>query len=306
VVTRPGRLVDPGAWGIYPYRRHQDSPLQFPIPTADGELDVRDDTQLFQHVWQPSGAPRGTVLIAHGLGEHAGRYAQLAGELTSDGWCVRAMDHRGHGRSPGARGAIPTPTAIRDDILDALAAARRAQPNQPLILLGHSMGGAFAAEAIVHVPSAADALVLSSPALLADLTPVQRGLMNTMRHVAPNLAIANGLTAQYLSHDRAVVAAYLADPLVHDRVSARLAHAIVTAGTTALAAAPRWTVPTLLLYAGDDRIVNPRGSAAFAAAAPADVVTVQRFDGLWHEIFNEIERAGPVAAVRRWLDAFTR
>ena len=276
------------------------------MPGLTTDLPLRDGSALVQRSWQPDGAPRGTIVIVHGLGEHSGRYAPLAAELTADGWAVRAVDLRGHGRSPGPRGAIPTPTAMRDDILDALAAARQASPQLPLILLGHSMGGAFAAEAMAHEPTAADALVLSSPALKADLSVVQLALMNTLRHIAPTLAIANGLNATHLSHDAAVVAAYNADPLVHDRVSAGLAHAIMTAGATARAAAPRWVVPTLLLYAGDDRIVNPRGSREFAAAAPRELVTVHPYDGLWHEIFNETERAGPVAALRHWLGAFRR
>ena len=276
------------------------------MPGLTTDLPLRDGSALVQRCWQPAGAPRGTIVIVHGLGEHSGRYSQLAAELTDDGWAVRAIDLRGHGRSQGPRGAIPSPTAMRDDILDALADARQAAPEQPLVLLGHSMGGAFAAEALAHDTKAADALVLSSPALKADLSLVQLALMNTLRHIAPTLAIANGLNATHLSHDTAVVAAYNADPLVHDRVSAALAHAIMTAGATVRAAAPRWAVPTLLLYAGDDRIVNPRGSREFAVAAPKDRVTVRVFDGLWHEIFNETERAGPVSALRNWLGALRR
>ncbi len=276
------------------------------MPGLTTDLILRDGTTLVQRSWSPAGTARGTLVIAHGLGEHSGRYSQLAGELVADGWLVRAVDHRGHGRSPGSRGVIPTSTALQDDIIDALDAARRAQPGLPVILLGHSMGGAFAGSAVLRAPAAADALILSSPALQADLSPMQQVLMRGMQRIAPSFAIGNGLNADFLSHDAAVVSAYRTDPLVHDRVSARLAQAIVTAGAEVRAAASRWRVPTLLVYAGDDRIVNPRGSAEFAAAAPRDVVTAARFDGLWHEIFNEVARSGPVSTVRHWLGAFGR
>ncbi len=267
---------------------------------TDGRLPLRDGTHLALRTWQPVAAPVGTIVIAHGLGEHVGRYQQLADDLASAGYVVRAADHRGHGASPGARGAMPATESMRDDLLDALTAARDASPG-PLILLGHSMGGAMAAWAIAHQPSAADALILSSPALLADLSPVQKLLMHTMRRIAPDVAIGNGLDAQFISHDRAVVAAYTSDPLVHDRITARLAHAIMLAGEAARAAAPRWTTPTLLLYAGDDRLVNPRGSQEFASGAPASVVTARRFDALYHEIFNEAERHEPVTVLLNWL-----
>ncbi|MDZ7631677.1 MAG: alpha/beta hydrolase [Gemmatimonadaceae bacterium] len=270
------------------------------LPSATDHLTMRDGVPLALQQWAPASAAIGTIVIAHGLGEHVGRYAQLAGELTGAGWLVRAADHRGHGRSPGVRGAIPAEESVRDDLIEQLVAAR-ATTRGPVVLLGHSMGGAFAAWAIAHQPDAADALILSSPALVADLSAVQRALMNTMRHVAPNLTVGNGLDVSFISHDRAVIDAYTTDPLVHDRVSSRLARAIMTAGAAARGAAAQWRTPTLLIYAGDDRLVNPRGSQAFAASAPAGVVTARRFDGFYHELFNETERARPVRAVLDWL-----
>lgn len=266
----------------------------------DSRLPLRDGTDLALRTWHPAASPVGTIVIAHGLGEHTRRYQQLADDFTSAGYIVRAADHRGHGASPGARGAIPATESMRDDLLEALTSARAESP-RPLILLGHSMGGAMAAWAIAHEPAAADALVLSSPALLADLSPMQKFLMHTMRRIAPDVAISNGLDARYISHDRAVVAAYTSDPLVHDRITARLAHAMLVAGETAREAAPRWTTPTLLLYAGADKFVNPRGSQEFASAAPASVVTARRFDALYHEIFNETARDEPVNTVLDWL-----
>jgi alpha-beta hydrolase superfamily lysophospholipase len=263
-------------------------------------ITLRDGVHLALRVWTGPESGRGTVVIAHGLGEHAGRYEDLAYELVADGWEVQAADMRGHGRSAGERGVVPAVETIRDDIIEMLHFAR-ATSSAPVILLGHSMGGAFAAWALAHEPTAAEALVLSSPALLTDLTGAQKLLMNTMLRVSPNAALGNGLDVNGLSHDKAVVAAYQADPLVHDRVSARLARAIVTAGEKVRALASHWKTPTLVLYGGADRIVNPAGTAQFVAAAPSDVVRHKRFDALYHEIFNETAKAEPIAALRTWL-----
>jgi alpha-beta hydrolase superfamily lysophospholipase len=263
-------------------------------------IAMRDAAHIALHRWIPAGMPRGTVVIAHGLGEHAGRYAQLAGDLTADGWTVVAPDHRGHGLTPGRPGVLPAATAIRDDLL-AIVAAERAASAAPVVLLGHSMGGAMAAWAIAHDPAAADGLVLSSPALRTDLSAVQRVLMATVGRAAPDLAVGNGLDANFISHDPAVVSAYRNDPLVHDRVSPRLAQAIITAGEVSRAAASRWTTPTLLLFAGTDKLVNSSGSMEFAQAAPAAMVAWQRFEQLYHEIFNEVGREAPVRALLDWL-----
>lgn len=273
-----------------------------PITPVDRSVTLRDGFRLALRVWTPGDAERarGTVVIAHGLGEHAGRYQQLAHDLAAAGWEVHASDHRGHGRSIGARGVIPAAESIRDDILESLAYAH-ATATRPVVLLGHSMGGAMAAWAIAHKPSAADALVLSSPALRTDMSLVQRVLLKTIGRIMPDLVVGNGLSARYVSHDPAVVDAYTIDPLVHDRVSSRLAQAIITAGDVVRIAAPTWSTPTLLLFAGADRLVNPGGSLDFAQAAPESIVTALRFDTLYHEIFNEVGREAPVRALLDWL-----
>jgi alpha-beta hydrolase superfamily lysophospholipase len=171
-----------------------------------------------------------------------------------------------------------------------------------MVLLGHSMGGLVAARFVAERLRPVEGLVLSSPALDPGLSGWQKALIAVLYRLAPNLALGNGLDASKLSHDPAVVAAYEADPRVHDRISARLALFIERESAVTLAAAPRWTLPTLLLYAGADALVRPAGSRAFAAAAPPEVVFSHGLDDLYHEIFNERD-AGPVfEALEHWLD----
>jgi alpha-beta hydrolase superfamily lysophospholipase len=148
-----------------------------------------------------------------------------------------------------------------------------------------------------------DALVLSSPALDPGLNAVQKLLLAVVPALAPQLAVHNGLKPAWISRDPAVVQAYVNDPLVHDRITGRLARFIADAGLDVLAAAPRWTVPTLLMWAGADRCVAPRGSAQFAATAPAAVLSAREWPGLAHEIFNEPEQAEVLAALSQWLQA---
>ena len=154
-----------------------------------------------------------------------------------------------------------------------------------------------------------DGLVLSSPALAVDMAAWQRAAVSWLPRLAPNLTLGNSVKPQFLSHDPAVVAAYQADPLVHDRICARLGAFVAQEGEQVCAAAARWSVPTLLLYAGDDRLVSPRGSRAFAATAEAARAPLQSrcFGTLYHEIFNEPEPSdpgdSPFRALATWLDA---
>jgi alpha-beta hydrolase superfamily lysophospholipase len=245
---------------------------------------------------------RGTVLIVHGLGEHSGRYGHVAAWLLARGWRVAAYDQRGHGASDGPRGRLRRDDDLLTDLATVLGAERAEVPG-PLVLLGHSMGGLVAAHFVADAVRPVDALVLTSPALDPGLNGWQRLQLRLASALAPDLAVGNGLRSAFLSHDPAVVRAYDADPLVHDRVTARLVRFIAAGGSYVRHCAAAWQVPTLLLWAGDDRIVSPAGSAAFAARAPRAVVTAARFDALWHEILNERD-AGPVyAALERWIEA---
>jgi alpha-beta hydrolase superfamily lysophospholipase len=128
-------------------------------------------------------------------------------------------------------------------------------------------------------------------------------MLAVLPKIAPNLRVGNGLNPSYLSHDPAVVAAYQADKLVHDRISGRLARFLADTGPAILARAPTWFMPTLLLYGGADRLVNPVGSRAFAEAAPKQTVTTRCFETMYHEVFNEPQSAAVYAELKKWLDA---
>lgn len=265
---------------------------------TDGDNVVVQDWPL-----EPTVKLRGVVILVHGLGEHAGRYDHVARHLNAWGYAVRGYDQCGHGESNGARGSLPSDTRLLDDLADMVDSTRAHMPkNLPLILLGHSMGGLVVGRFVSLGLRKVDGLVMSSPALDAGMNAFQKLLVSILPKIALDLRVGNGVKPQFISHDSAVVAAYKADPLVHDRISARLARFIADAGPQTLALAPQWKVPTLLLYAGDDRLLNPEGSRAFAARAPKEVVTAQCFENLYHEIFNEQDAAPVFAALKLWLD----
>lgn len=293
------RLRMPSGPSIYTMARM--SPVLSRFAASDGLLLHRCD-------WPCTGETKGTLLVVHGLGEHIGRYDRVAMRLNAAGWQVAGYDQRGHGQSEGARGSVGRRDSLLFDLARVIDAVR-GERGGPLILLGHSMGGLiaarFVAEGLQAQPAAwhraVDGLVLSSPALDTGMSGGQRALLAVLGPLAPGIAVSNGLAPEWISRDAAVVAAYIADPLVHDRITPRLARFIVDAGALTLPLAPRWSVPTLLLWAGSDRCVAPAGSQAFADAAPPGVVRSQCFDTLYHEIFNEPEQDEVFAVLLGWL-----
>lgn len=293
----------------------------------DSTLGTRDGLKLHFEDHPAAADARGTVLIVHGLGEHIGRYAHVVAHLNRWGWNACGYDHRGHGRSDGALGRLNAGDDLLHDLAAAIDAVRQRHPG-PLVLLGHSMGGLIASRLVAEgVPHAAipgvslegfqppppgpaspapwhrpvDALVLSSPALAADTSAIQKLLLATLGTLAPQLGVNNGLKPEWISRDPRVVAAYTGDPRVHDRISPRLARFILDGGERVRERAAGWHTPTLLIYAGSDRCVAPRGSREFAAVAPKSVVTTREFGPLYHEIFNEPEQAEVFAVLETWL-----
>ena len=283
-----------------------------PSPSLPATATTRDGLALALTHWPVAAgvAPLGVVCLVHGLGEHAGRYAHVARFLNEAGWAVVAYDHRGHGRSPGPRGGL----AHDDDLLHDLAAVidtlRRTYPSQRLLVLGHSMGGltvarfvASWAKPVEEAPwrRPVDLCVLSSPALDIGLSGLQKGMLGSLGRLTPDLAVGNGLKPEWVCSDPAVVKRYVEDPLVHDRITARLTRFLLEGGEAVHARAASWAVPTLLIYAGSDRCVRPAGSERFSATAPRNMVTTKAYPRMAHEIFNEPDQATVLKDLGDWL-----
>ncbi|TFY97936.1 alpha/beta hydrolase [Ramlibacter rhizophilus] len=278
------------------------------MPRSDSTLSTftagDGENIAVQHWRLPAGAVRrGAVLLVHGLGEHAGRHERLAQRLVAWGFEVHGYDQCGHGESSGRRGRIPSIRRLLQDLQDLIEATRRRlAPGEPLIVLGHSMGALVVTRLLLLRDMPVDGVVLSSPAFMLRLGPVQRFMLRIVPRLAPDLAVGNGIAPEALSHDPDVVDAYRSDPLVHDRVSGRLARFMAEAGTRVLAQAGRWKLPTLLVWGGSDCVVDPRGSRRFAERTPPGVVRACAFRGLFHEVFNEMEAEPVYAALQRWLE----
>lgn len=263
---------------------------------------MADGRQIFLRDWSRARA-RGAVLIVHGLGEHSGRYARLAQWCNQRGYAVRSYDQRGHGHTPGQRGAL----RHADDLLEDLATVYNDYANglpRPPLLLGHSMGGLVALRTVLDGRIAPPALVLSSPALRSWEPAWLVRLACVLTVMAPRLPLRNRLPCAKVSHDPQVVAAYRDDPLRSGWITPRLADFIFRAGTACIADAAHLALPTLLLVAESDGLVDPSGSREFSRRAmPTGQLTTRFFSMLYHELFNEADpwRGQVLMQLSDWL-----
>lgn len=260
---------------------------------------------LYVTHWLPAGLPKAVVLLAHGYAEHAGRYEHVAKRLTDAGYAVYAVDHWGHGRSDGTPGFVPRFTAFTDGMAELLTLVEVNHGDMPRLLLGHSMGGLISTLFLIERQSAFVAAALSGPAIVPGAPPSRFTvwISRFLSRFFPRLGVL-ALDANGVSRDPAVVAAYLADPLVYTgKIGARLGKEFMDAMAAAQAGAPKITLPILLQHGEKDSLASVAGSQyLFDHAGSADKI-LKIYPGLFHEIYNEPEQGAVLDDLVGWFDA---
>ena len=251
-------------------------------------------------------AERARMIITHGLGEHSGRYANVVGLLLPMGISVWIPDHRGHGRSEGKRGHVLSFHQYLTDLRAMIELAGEGKAGDcKIFLLGHSLGGLIALYYAQRFPETIDGLLVSSPALgmVVEVPAVKKILGTIMSSIWPGLTMGNELEASRISHDENVVNAYINDPLVHDRVSARFFTELMTAMQAVNQQVSAIRNPILMQIAGDDHLVNARAAEHFFEKLAAADKTLHVYQGLYHEIFNEAaaQREQVLKDLEDWL-----
>jgi alpha-beta hydrolase superfamily lysophospholipase len=259
--------------------------------------------RIFVRSWLPDGAPRDQVVIAHGYAEHSGRYDAVARFLTGRGFAAHALDHHGHGRSEGTPAVIER-FAQADADIDTLVDKVRAESGLASVkLIGHSMGGSLALNYALNHPEKLSGLVLSGPAIGGRLPAFQRWLLALVSAFAPRAGMI-ALDANAVSRDPAVVAAYVADPLVYrGKVPARTAHEMFRAIRSYPRRVGGLRVPCLLMHGDADALVSAVDAAPLFAGIASPDKTIRIWRGLFHEIFNEPEREEVLTVTAEWLEA---
>jgi len=273
----------------------------------EGRFSGERGLEIYWQAWLPEGAPpRATIVLAHGASEHSGRYGWTAERLAERGYATYALDHRGHGRSAGARAYVDRMDNVLADLDQLVARASAAHPQLPLFLLGHSMGGCVALAYAIRHQDKLNGLVLSAPlATLGAASVVQRVAGHVLSAVAPKLGVYE-IDSSTVSRDPEVVRDYDSDPLnCHSKLPARTVHELSQTVARFPTEVGRLTLPILIMHGTDDRLVPIEASEMIDATADADDKTFLRYEGLYHEILNEPERDRVVADIADWLDART-
>lgn len=260
--------------------------------------------RIVWRAWLPDGPVRAVIVLVHGVAEHAGRYEHVGEFLADAGYAVYALDHIGHGRSGGHRGNLDSVDGAADNVEQLRVIAARQHPDVPEFLLGHSMGSLIVLYLATRAPIDVAGIIVSAPPLDIPVgNPLQRLFAPVLSALAPNLGVLQ-LDSSTISRDPAVVAAYDGDPLVfRGKLPARTGAEILAATATVKSRLGALTVPTLVLHGSADTLADPSSSDMLERGAAAKDLTVIRYEGLYHEVFNEPERDTVLADVQRWIQA---
>ena len=255
--------------------------------------------RLFFREWAPP-HPRATVLVIHGFGEHSGRYAELAEYLADANLLTLIPDLRGFGKSAGSRGFVSVWSEYLDDI-HALMEQQSAA--QPLLLLGHSMGGLIAIELVLRGGLKFATAVLTSPLLALSMSVPHWKLVcgAWASKFLPRLTLSSGVAPKFLTHDPEKLEQVEHDPLCVTKATARWFSEMNKARCRVMNAAPEFRLPCLIIHAGDDHITQPEASRAFLERTQNPDNQYRLRPGEYHEVLNEVNRLEVMQQIRDWL-----
>jgi acylglycerol lipase len=252
--------------------------------------------------WWPAKRTRGSVVIAHGGGEHSGRYQHVAERLNKERFAVFALDHRGHGESGGRPGLIDSMEKTVNDLGTLIGLADDELPDKKLFLLGHSMGGCLAIAYTLEHQDRLDGLVLSAPLAALESASAATRLVGKLLSVAAPQVGVFAVDPALVSRDPEVVRAYTEDPLVHHgKLPARTVGELASAVEAFPSRVPEITLPLLVMHGTGDRIVPQAASLMVHDGALSEDKRLELYDGLYHEILNEPEQQRVMDDVVGWI-----
>ena len=259
---------------------------------------------IFERSWVVE-APKGMVVLTHGIAEHSGRYEHFALSLCQAGYSVVGFDLRGHGRSSGQRNYINAFDDYLDDLEAVLERIQRINTKDPVFLFGHSMGGGIVAlYAIERAPQVAGILLSAPSAKVSDdLSPFLQKISGVLSLIAPKLPAVK-LDNAFISKDPKVREDYDNDPLNYRKgILARTGSELLKSTKKIGEGCGHIDLPILIMHGMEDKLADISGSEMLYQNVASSDKTFKQYEGLYHEILNEPERDRVKADIIAWLDA---
>ena len=276
------------------------------MKTFESKWEGNDGITFFMQGWEPDTDPKALIALVHGLGEHTGRYTHVGNVMADAGYAMAGFDLRGHGKSGGARGHSSSLNVYMQDIRQFFDRMSQRYSELPHFLYGHSLGALLSLSYAIQYGADLKGVIVTGAALRSPLQEqrVKIAAAKLLGTLLPAMTIQSGLDPATISRDQKVVDAYVSDKLVHYSTSLGFGKAALSAIDLCFARAGEFSLPLLIMHGTADKLTYPSGSEDFArlvGKAGANV-TLKLWDGLYHELHNEPEKAEVFKFMTGWLD----
>lgn len=263
------------------------------------------ETKIYYQSWLPEGESRAVLLIVHGLAEHSGRYINVVNHMVPSGYAVYGIDHIGHGKSGGKKLYVERFQDYTKTLKNYFDMIREWQPQKPIFMIGHSMGGLISAAYLLEHQDELSGVILSAPSIKVPDNITQATIFagKILSLIIPKAGLLQ-LDAEGVSRDPAVVDAYVNDPLVYTgKATARLGAEMLKSMQCITKQATKIKLPIMFVQGSDDKLVDPGGAQLLYDLVSSKDKTIKIYNGFYHEVFNEPEHKQVLDDVETWLEA---
>ena len=270
----------------------------------EGYLKGVRDTDIYYQYWLPESEPKAILLVVHGLAEHSGRYMNVVNHLVPSGYAVYGIDHIGHGKSDGERVYVERFQDYTKTLKKYFDMIREWQPEKPIFLIGHSMGGLISAAYLLEHQGELSGAVLSGPGIKVPDNISQATIFvgKLLSIIMPKAGLIQ-LDAEGVSRDPKVVDAYINDPLVYTgKTTARLCAELLKTTQRVTDQATKIRLPIMIVQGSGDKLVDPSGAQLLYDLVGSEDKVIKIYDGFYHEVFNEPEHEQVLNDVNKWLE----
>ena len=273
------------------------------VPT-EHRMALGDDTELFYRAWLPEAPAKKALLLFHRGHEHSARWQETVEALALDDVAVFAWDARGHGRSPGERGSAESLAVVVKDV-DAFVrhvSQRHDVALEDMVVMAHSVGAVTVAAWVHDYAPPIRGLVLATPAFRVKLyVPFAVPLLRLRQKLLGPGHVTSYVKARMLTHDEAEAKRYHADEFIFRQIAVNILLDLYDTSTRLLSDAGAVIVPTLVLGAGADWVVDLGSQRLFFAGLSSPVKGMEVLPGFYHAIFHEKDRRLAIEKVRAFV-----
>jgi alpha-beta hydrolase superfamily lysophospholipase/SAM-dependent methyltransferase len=263
-----------------------------------------DGAELFYRSWIPEKPTPKALLLFHRGHEHSGRWQEFVDLLKLDDLAIFAWDARGHGRSHGERGAAENCAAMVKDVEAFMRHIRSTHgfELENTIVLAHSVGAVIIAAWVHDYAPPIRAMILATPAFRVRLyVPLALPMLRLKQKLLGGGIVKSYVKAKMLTHDAEQAARYASDPLIFRQIAVNILIGLHDLGTRLLADAGAINVPSLILGAGSDWVVDLDSQREFFNGLSSSVKRMHVFPADYHALFHEKDRAAVVDRVREFV-----